>query len=137
MSSARLYPFWADLTEALKTGKPQNEIKHTGKAMFDELYSDEARLEQFMHAMSGISTPNFAAFAQKFDFPNDKTLCDIDDARRENAFGLLMPLNMLIECGDAFDYSGADFAGWCRQAGFSRTEVIHLNGPCSAGVAYK
>lgn len=31
----------------------------------------------------------------------------IDDARRENAFGLLMSLNMLIEFGDAFDFSGA------------------------------
>ena len=31
----------------------------------------------------------------------------IDDARRENAFGLMMSLNMLIEFGDAFDYTGA------------------------------
>jgi hypothetical protein len=36
-----------------------------------------------------------------------------DDARRENVFGLLMSLHMLIEFGDAFDYSGADFRGWC------------------------
>src|SRR6187402_1897531 len=61
----------------------------------------------------------------------------IDDARRENAFGLLMSLNMLIEFGDAFDFTGADFAGWCREAGFRRTEVIPLAGPASAGVAYK
>ena len=39
----------------------------------------------------------------------------IDDARRENVFGLLMSLNMLIEFGDAFDYSGADFRGWCSR----------------------
>jgi hypothetical protein len=61
----------------------------------------------------------------------------IDDARRENAFGLMMSLNMLIEFGDAFDFTAADFAGWCREAGFSRTEVIPLAGPASAGVAYK
>jgi hypothetical protein len=61
----------------------------------------------------------------------------IDDARRENAFGLLMSLNMLIEFGDAFDFTGADFAGWCREAGFSRSEVLPLGGPASAGVAYK
>jgi 16S rRNA G1207 methylase RsmC len=61
----------------------------------------------------------------------------IDDARRENAFGLLMSLNMLIEFGNAFDYTGADFDGWCREAGFSRTEVIPLAGPASAAVAYK
>ena len=56
----------------------------------------------------------------------------IDDARRENAFGLMMSLNMLIEFGDAFDFTGADFSGWCRDAGFRRTEIIHLAGPASA-----
>jgi hypothetical protein len=61
----------------------------------------------------------------------------IDDARRENAFGLMMSLNMLIEFGEAFDYTGADFDVWCKEAGFKRTEVIHLAGPASAGVAYK
>ena len=61
----------------------------------------------------------------------------IDDARRENAFGLMMSLNMLIEFGDAFDFTAADFFGWCREVGFSKTEVIPLAGPASAGVAYK
>ena len=61
----------------------------------------------------------------------------IDDERRENAFGLLMSLNMLIEFGDAFDYSGEDFRGWCGEVGFRRFEVIHLAGPSSAAVAYK
>jgi hypothetical protein len=51
--------------------------------------------------------------------------------------GLLMSLNMLIEFGDAFDYSGADFRKWCREVGFKRFEVIHLAGPSSAAVAYK
>lgn len=61
----------------------------------------------------------------------------IDDARRENAFGLLMSLNMLIEFGDAFDYSGADFISWCREAGFRKFGVIPLIGPSSAAVASK
>ena len=61
----------------------------------------------------------------------------IDDARRENAFGLLMSLNMLIEFGDAFDYTGADFRAWCREAGFSRFEILTLAGASSAAVAYK
>ena len=61
----------------------------------------------------------------------------IDDERRTNAFGLLMSLNMLIEFGEAFDYTGADFDGWCRDAGFRRTEVVPLRGPASAAVAYK
>ena len=61
----------------------------------------------------------------------------IDDARRENVFGLLMSLNMLIEFGEAFDYSGADFRKWCSQAGFKRFDVIHLAGASSAAIAYK
>ena len=61
----------------------------------------------------------------------------IDDARRENLFGLLMSLNMLIEFGDAFDYSGADFRKWCGEVGFKSFEVIHLAGASSAAIAYK
>jgi predicted O-methyltransferase YrrM len=238
MSNARLYPFWGDLTEALRTGKPQNEVKHTGKPMFDELYSDPARLEQFMRAMQGISLGNFQALAEKVDFSGYETVCDVggatgqlsmilaerhphlrcisydlpvvapiaektiaaaglsdrvsvasgdffaeplpeadaitmgmilhdwnldrkrhlirsayealpeggafivienltDDARRENAFGLMMSLNMLIEFGDAFDFTGSDFAGWCREAGFREVEIVPLTGPASAGVAHK
>jgi hypothetical protein len=41
----------------------------------------------------------------------------IDGAHRENVQGLLMSLNMLIEFGDAFDYSGADFRQWCGGGG--------------------
>jgi predicted O-methyltransferase YrrM len=206
--------------------------------MFEELYAELPRLEQFMGAMTGLSRINFEAFAAKFDFSKFKTLCDvggatgllcievakahpdlrcisfdlppvepiarrhiaaaglsdrvgtasgdffkdplpkadiitmgmilhdwnlekkmgliraaydalpaggalvaiealIDDARRENVFGLLMSLNMLIEFGDAFDYSGADFRKWCGEVGFKRFDVIHLAGASSAAIAYK
>lgn len=238
MAHDRLYPFWGDLHEALKTGKPQNESKHGGAGVFEELYAKPERLEQFMDAMAGISYPNFAAFADKFDFSKYKTLVDvggangllsllvaeanphmdctttdlpeateiakkkieaagksdrvkaepidffkdpipqadivtmgmilhdwdlenkmmlirkayealpeggafvavetiIDDARRENAFGLMMSLNMIVEFGVAFDYTHADFNRWCTEVGFKSTECIHLNGPASAVVAYK
>lgn len=61
----------------------------------------------------------------------------IDNERRQNTFGLLMSLNMLIENGDAFDYTMNDFDGWAREAGFKRTELITLAGPTSAAIAYK
>jgi len=238
MLNARLFRFWNDLPEALRTGRPQNEIKHGQKGMFEELYSDLPRLEQFMGAMTGLSRMNFEAFAAKFNFAGYQTLCDvggatgllsvevakrhchlncvsfdlpavepvakkhiaaaglanriatasgdffqdplpkadiitmgmilhdwnlekkmhlirsafnalppggalvaiealIDDARRENVQGLLMSLNMLIEFGDAFDYTGADFRRWCGEVGFQRFDVVHLTGPSSAAVAYK
>ena len=53
----------------------------------------------------------------------------IDDARRDNAFGLLMSLNMLIEFGDAFEYSGSDFAGLVSRGGFRRLRDHSADGP--------
>jgi hypothetical protein len=61
----------------------------------------------------------------------------IDDERRENAFGLLMSLNMLIETPGGFDYTGADCRAWMEEAGFSETRVEHLVGPDSMVVAIK
>jgi SAM-dependent methyltransferase len=238
MLNARLFKYWHDLPEALRTGQPQNETKHGEKGIFDELYADPTKLEQFLGAMSGLSRINFEALADKFDFSRYRTLCDvggatgllsievakkyphmkcisfdlpqvepvakkyitaagltdririasgnffrdplpkadvitmgmilhdwnlekkmqliraaydalspggtfivvealIDNARRENVFGLLMSLNMLIEFGNAFDYSASDFEKWCREVGFKSFEVLHLAGPSSAAIAYK
>lgn len=61
----------------------------------------------------------------------------IDDERRQNAFGLLMSLNMLIEFGDGFDFTFKDFETWCKKIGFKKCEKMHVFGSCSAGVAYK
>lgn len=61
----------------------------------------------------------------------------IDDQRRRNAFGLMMSLNMLVETAGGFDFTGADFADWCTEAGFRHCEILHLAGPCSAAIAYK
>lgn len=44
MANARLYPFWGSLTEALRTGQPQNEAKR-GSDVFAELYADPERLQ--------------------------------------------------------------------------------------------
>jgi hypothetical protein len=61
----------------------------------------------------------------------------IDDERRENSFGLLMSLNMLIETAGGFDYTGADCSAWMREAGFQETYVEHLVGPDSMVVGIK
>lgn len=55
----------------------------------------------------------------------------IDDDRSQNAFGLQMSLNMLVETSDGFDYTGADCSEWMKQAGFRETRVEHLVGPDS------
>src|ERR1044072_5012022 len=80
MLNARLFKFWHDLPEALRTGKAQNETKHGQKGIFEELYADLPTLEQFMGAMTGLSRINFEAFAEKFDFSKYQTLCDVGGA---------------------------------------------------------
>jgi len=80
MCNDRLYRFWSDLDEALITGKPQNEAKYTGKSLFDAVYADPDRLKQFLNAMAGIQMGNFMALAERFDFQDYNSLCDIGGA---------------------------------------------------------
>src|SRR5207244_8784525 len=64
MANARLYRFWGSLTEALRTGKPQNEAK-TGEDFFGTLYAHPKRLEGFLTALTGLSLGAAQAFAKK------------------------------------------------------------------------
>lgn len=80
MANARLYPFWGSLTEALHTGEPQNEAKQ-GRDLFDELYNDAGRLEEFLKAMTGLSLGPAAAIAEKFPWHQYKTFADIGTAQ--------------------------------------------------------
>src|SRR5580765_2799550 len=80
MMSARLFRFWADLTEGLRTGKPQNEAKHGGE-LFDTLYSDPKRLEQFLSAMTGLSLGIAQAIAGKFPWTKYRSFVDIGAAQ--------------------------------------------------------
>jgi len=61
----------------------------------------------------------------------------VDDERRDNAFGLLMSLNMLIETPGGFDFTGADCRAWMAEAGFRESYVEHLVGPDSMVVGIK
>lgn len=238
MANERLYPFWGSLTEGLRTGLPQNEIKTGGAGLFEAIYGNPERLRLFLGAMTGLSMGASQAIAQKFPWKNYQTVVDvggaqggllvqlclahpdltginfdlavvgpifkeyvaahglndrlsfqtgdffneplpaadvitmghilhdwnldekrmlldkayqalpeggalivfealIDDERRQNAFGLLMSLNMLIETPGGFDYTGQDCCGWMRETGFHDTRVEHLVGPDSMVVGIK
>jgi hypothetical protein len=236
MGSTRLYGFWGSLTEALRTGQAQSEVK-TGGSFFETVYSDPDKLAGFTAAMSGLSRAAGEAIAAKFPWHHYGSMIDIgcaqgavpvaiaqahdhvtgggfdlpqvepifnayvaknglsecltftagdfftdplpsadvlimghilhdwgldqkrqllqkafdalptggalivhealiDDDRRENAFGLLMSLNMLIE-GLGFDFTGADCQGWMAEIGFTRSYVEPLAGPDSMVVGIK
>jgi len=61
----------------------------------------------------------------------------IDDERKNNVFGLMMSLNMLIETGTGFDFTFDDFNKWTKLVGFKSTSLLPLAGPSSAAIAYK
>ena len=79
MANARLYPFWGSLTDALRTGQPQNEAK-MGEDFFAALYQDRDRLRQFMHAMTGLSMGAANAIAEQFPWGRYHTVVDIGAA---------------------------------------------------------
>lgn len=86
MANARLFGYWGHLTEALRTGKPQNEAKdETGASPFVALYADPARLKGFLAAMSGISRGANAAIARLVPWSRYKTFADIGTAQGDLA----------------------------------------------------
>jgi hypothetical protein len=85
MANKRLYPFWGHLTEALRTGQPQNEMKSGGPGLFETLYADPARLKGFLAAMTGISHGANMAIARQFPWPRYRTFVDVGTAQGDLA----------------------------------------------------
>jgi hypothetical protein len=85
MANHRLYPFWAHLTEGLRTGQPQNEAKSGGPGLFATLYADPARLREFLAAMTGISHGANMTIAQAFPWKDYRSYADIGTAQGDLA----------------------------------------------------
>jgi len=85
MANHRLYPFWGNLTEALRTGQPQNEVKSGGPGLFETLYADPTRLQQFLAAMTGLSHGANMTIAQTFPWKNYRTYVDVGTAQGDLA----------------------------------------------------
>ncbi len=81
MANARLYPFWDSLTEALRTGQPQNEAKGGEEDFFAAIYADPGRLDGFLKAMTGISLGAAMAIANKFPWDRYQTFVDVGAAQ--------------------------------------------------------
>ena len=80
MANARLYRFWGGLTEGLRTGAPQNELRDEPD-LFDRLYADPQLLRNFLEAMTGLSRAAARAIAEKFDWAAYATFVDVGCAQ--------------------------------------------------------
>lgn len=85
MANQRLYEHWSHLTEALRTGSPQNETRRGEWPLFEALYADPARLKSFLAAMTGISHGSNIAIASKFPWSRYKTFADVGTAQGDLA----------------------------------------------------
>ena len=85
MANHRLYPFWGHLTEALRTGQPQNEVKSGAPGLFEGLYADPARLKEFLAAMTGLSHAANLAIARTFPWRDYTSFVDVGTAQGDLA----------------------------------------------------
>jgi hypothetical protein len=85
MANHRLYKFWGNLTEGLRTGEPQNEVKGGGPGLFEALYADPARLKQFLAAMTGLSHGANLTIARAFPWKDYRTFVDVGTAQGDLA----------------------------------------------------
>ena len=81
MANHRLFHHWSNLTIALRTGQPQNELTHGGPGLFATLYADPQRLKEFLSAMTGISRGANRAIASQFPWASYQTTADIGTAQ--------------------------------------------------------
>lgn len=80
MANARLYGFWDSLTEALRTGLPQNEIKTGAPGLFEGIYGDPGKLEGFLYGMQGLQLGAFSALCATLDLGGHHAFCDLGGA---------------------------------------------------------
>lgn len=85
MANRRLYPIWNNLTEALRTGEPQNECKNNEADLFETLYADPAGLKEFLSAMTGVSHAANSVIARIFPWQDHQTFADIGTAQGDLA----------------------------------------------------
>jgi hypothetical protein len=117
MANHRLYPFWGHLTEALRTGQPQNEVKGGGPGVFETLYADPARLEEFLAAMTGISHGANLAIARADFWKNYKTFVDVGTAQGDLATQIALANPHLRGAGFDLPEVGPIFTAYVAAAG--------------------
>jgi Dimerisation domain len=101
MANHRGYPFWGHLTEALRTGAPQNELKAGTPGLWETLYADPARLKEVLAAMTSISRGANMRIARALPWADYRTFVDVETAQGDLAVQIAEEANAYMR-GDAF-----------------------------------
>ncbi|MEK6631715.1 MAG: methyltransferase, partial [Nitrospirota bacterium] len=124
MCNARLYRFWGSLTDGLRTGQPQNEVK-TGGDFFGTLYSDPQRLEGFLKAMTGLSIGAGRGIAKKFPWKKYKTFADVGCAQGGVAVEIALAHKHLSGLGVDLPVVGPVFEAYAQTKGVAQRLKFH------------
>jgi precorrin-6B methylase 2 len=119
MANHRLFRYWNSLTEALRTGLPQNESKGGGDSPFVALYADPARLKEFLGAMTGISHGANLAIAAKFPWKDHKSFVDVGTAQGDLAAQVALAHPHLAGIGFDLPEVGPIFEEYAAQLGLA------------------
>lgn len=121
MANQRLYGHWSHLTEALRTGRQQNESRDAGgESPFEALYADPARLKSFLAAMTGISHGANLAIAQKISWKQYRTFADVGTAQGDLAVQIALANPHLTGVGFDLAEVGPVFEEYVQQHGLSQ-----------------
>lgn len=119
MVNQREYGYWGSLTEALRTGKQQNDSKNGagGVSPHKALYADPARLKVFLEAMTGISRGANVAMAHKISWGQYRTFADVGTAQGDLAVQLALAHPHLSGIGFDLAEAGPIFENYVEQHG--------------------
>lgn len=124
MANARLYGFWGSLTEGLRTGKPQNEVK-TGGDFFRTLYGDPQRLEGFLKAMTGLSIGSAQLIAKRFPWKKYRSFIDVGCAQGGVAVEIALAHKHLAGGGMDLPVVQPIFEAYARARGVEKRMHFH------------
>jgi ubiquinone/menaquinone biosynthesis C-methylase UbiE len=121
MANARLYGHWGHLTEALRTGRQQNEAKEAGEgdSPFVALYADPARLKVFLAAMTGISRGANMMIARRLPWSQYRTFADVGTAQGDLAVQVAIANPHLTGIGFDLAEVGPVFEEYAGEHGLS------------------
>ncbi len=78
-SNRVLYPAWGNLSEALRTGRPQ--VATAGSGSFERMLGDPGQLAQYLGMMDSVSGLLAPRLAEAFDWQNHAEIVDVGGAR--------------------------------------------------------
>jgi hypothetical protein len=125
MANHRLYPFWGNLTTALRTGQPQNESSQGGVGLFDALYADPEKLRGFLKAMTGISHGANMAIAKKFPWAEYKSAVDVGTAQGDLITQVALANPHIAGIGFDLPEVGPIFEDYIAENGLSGRVCFH------------